>query len=39
MKSVNTLGAYVIGVLLAWVLMFAVGYFHNACRSRTRSRP
>lgn len=27
MESLHTLTAYVIGVLIAWALIFAVGYF------------
>ena len=27
MKSLNTLSAYVIGVILVWAAIFAVGYF------------
>jgi hypothetical protein len=29
MKSLNTLTAYVIGVLVVWAVIFAVGYFRN----------
>jgi hypothetical protein len=29
MKSLNTLTAYVIGVVVVWALIFAVGYFVN----------
>jgi hypothetical protein len=28
-KSLNTLAAYVIGVLVVWAAIFAVGYFRN----------
>ncbi len=29
MKSLNTLTAYVIGVLIVWAVIFAVGYLLN----------
>ena len=29
LKSSNTLTAYVVGVLIAWAVIFAVGYFRN----------
>jgi hypothetical protein len=29
MKSLNTLSAYVIGVLIVWAAIFAVGYFRH----------
>ncbi len=29
LKSSNTLTAYVIGVLIVWAVIFAVGYFRN----------
>jgi hypothetical protein len=29
MKSLNTLTAYVIGVLIMWSVIFAVGYFRH----------
>ena len=36
MKSLNTLTAYLIGVLLVWTVIFAVGYYLNGS---TPSRP
>jgi len=29
MKSLNSLTAYVIGVLIVWTVILAVGYFHS----------